>query len=274
MDDQLFVHENFKGTPLIGLVILSIIQKKYSNVCIYDMKLLLSFTLSMDHTINTNGIAFMTYNNLTFIPLTQVKQMIQDCTREFLIIQCTVGISTNMHSTFIIINTITNSLEYYDPHGSMSSIEGNQFDNILFNDYINNSINDITAQLGLVRDYPPHYLGTQSLADYQGSNVEDIGYCTIHTLIMIFFRLTNDNMTITEVTSKLHRQFSCLDINNYTIKTALKVMKITYKIAEYYGIYDKDMRTIYDKMQETNVYDIVVMSMFNNTPPFDSLSII
>jgi hypothetical protein len=263
--EQLFVHYNFGGTIFVIITILWIIRHEYSETtCSFDLYLNLS----------SEGSSFRK-NDDTLLPIQEVKRMIRSCTKEFVLIPCTVFVSGEneggAHATFIIIDNLSNKLEYYDPHGSEIEVLHDEIDNLSLNYDINRSINNIASILGLTRETPPVYFGTQTFASTQESNVEDIGYCTIHVLLLVFYRLANSNLSMTEVTMGL-QSFTCIDLNAAMNKLAYKVMRIVYELVKYYGITNEfNMEKINYRLYNEGIMtpSTTMHAMLRDLPPFN-----
>ena len=122
--EQLFVHYNFGGTIFVVITIIWIIKHEYKDTCcIYDLYINLS----------SEGESYRKNDN-TMLSVQEVKGLISSCTREFLLIPCSVSTGQELeHATFIIIDNLSNKLEYYDPHGSEIMVLDNEIDNLSLN---------------------------------------------------------------------------------------------------------------------------------------------
>jgi hypothetical protein len=252
----------YKGESIVDIVTMWLIKKSYRNVCIYNERFYMIYDVE-----NLNG--FFTYNG-GFVDVQEFLLKNNECYHEFSIINCVVGINKKYHATVIIINNLTKTLEYYDPHGSIVNMGEDGDNTMIINLFVEEKVNKLSEDLGLIRVIPPLYCGTQTIAGFQNSSVNDIGFCVVHVFLIILFRLKNENNDISEITTEMVR-FNSIDINRYMSKLAYILMTLIYQIAQYYGITSLDLSKINDQIHETISLDELYYLMVNNMEPFPLL---
>lgn len=258
------VNTNYKGVPIVNIVISWLIKNKFPNACVSNDVFLMIFD-------NDDVNGFFTYNGVE-VDIQEFKKKNLECINEFTIINCIIGINNKYHATVIIINNLTDKLEYYDPHGSTVSMDESEFHELFFNNFIDEKITKLAQDLELTRDIPPPYCGTQTISSYQNSTVKDIGFCLVHVYLIIMIRLMNGNLSIMEVTTGMI-EFALIDINGYIGQLAYLLSSLVHQIAEYYEIKNLDLMEINKEIPKKVSLDDLYYQMIHNIGPFASLTI-
>jgi len=211
---QSFLGKVYLNTNLVRDLVIIYLLKRNGKCIFYqdiniDIRNYKSITTSL---VNKEGKNYYKVDAMSQDDILNFQRNLRACRRnesEALIIHLSLALEDGTsHSNLLIYRTYTNTLERFEPHGSFTSVgegsmENMMTDNATFNLYLNQELERITSVIFepispgirfISSDLTCPLFGPQTL------QLDDVGYCSIWSLIMLEFIIEFPEMSTSEIT--------------------------------------------------------------------------